>query len=172
MSLQAPNFKIKQSNSSWATAFSSEKWASTWTRTRQKTYTVIACLPLLVPQGKSSSYLLTDHYLQLHENLKAKWPVKTKPGNRSHRTSYRTNAALPAVPDAVTLLSVFNTILLHTQHLFCFNSFLASFPFSGKIKSFRNCYRTRSAASFPDCNHWSKYWDAIPDICIHFCEKC
>lgn len=64
-----------------------------WNRTRQKTDTVIACLPLLLPQGKSSSYLLTDHYPQLPENLKAKWPIMTKPGKRSHRTSYGTNAA-------------------------------------------------------------------------------
>lgn len=47
------------------------------------------------------------------------------------------------------LVSVQHTIPLHTQHLFYFNGFLAPFHFSANIKSFRNCYRTRSAVSFP-----------------------
>lgn len=40
---------------------------------------------------------------------------KTKPGNRSHRISYRTNVVLPAVPDTVTL-SVFNTQFYYTRN--------------------------------------------------------
>lgn len=45
-----------------------------------------------------------------------------------------------------------------------FQWLFSTFPLLCNIKSFRNCYRTRS---FPDCNHCSRYWNSIPGTCIH-----